>query len=441
LNLEPCLTRISACLQGFFSALPRAIAARVRASPCIPTEQGSWVTPAEAAVCSSPPVRALLSLTSRLLHGRASAGGVSPDANVNEAEAAVTQPRENGQPTVKPEAGTMEGTTGAEPGTPALESELDTDLAQLMGLHLAHPSLTSLHTSELLRSLLGVRDFSPARLVELARSIASRGLLPRLGVPWVAQLLVVTLSLIDAPSGAQGAGYSAGGSGLGVSREQMLAELRALPIYPVKSGGFTSLAPSGSGGEGQQGTGRPRQAAGGYFFYPSSSPATPPSSSSSKPAGSGPACGGPAITQLLQASGLGPVDELQGLALVDTPALFGCVGPDAHDQLKHALQVSCQKGCTPQGRANHHMCLQVVTYNTSLPASQFWWCLSAFWFNFHCRPWAYVSSTPRTWRGCMSSPCCAPPLLPPSLLPAWRPSCASHWQQGCWAHPSNWSAR
>ena len=46
---------VCVCAQGFFSAMPRAIAARLRAAPIIPTLHGTWVKPTEALVVAQLP--------------------------------------------------------------------------------------------------------------------------------------------------------------------------------------------------------------------------------------------------------------------------------------------------------------------------------------------------------------------------------------------------
>lgn len=48
-------------MQGFFASLPRAIAARLRALPCIPTEDGRLVAPTAALVCNVAAIRRLFS--------------------------------------------------------------------------------------------------------------------------------------------------------------------------------------------------------------------------------------------------------------------------------------------------------------------------------------------------------------------------------------------
>jgi hypothetical protein len=46
--------------QGFFAPLVAGIAARARASACIPTEGGGWELPGSVVVCQAPALRALL---------------------------------------------------------------------------------------------------------------------------------------------------------------------------------------------------------------------------------------------------------------------------------------------------------------------------------------------------------------------------------------------
>lgn len=49
------------------------------------------------------------------------------------------------------------------------QQQLDAVLRQHVHLHLAHPALTSLHGSAVLRGMLGVSDFTPAHLLELTK--------------------------------------------------------------------------------------------------------------------------------------------------------------------------------------------------------------------------------------------------------------------------------
>ncbi len=47
-------------VQGFFAPLVSGIAARARASACIPTEGGGWRLPGDVVVCGTPALRSLL---------------------------------------------------------------------------------------------------------------------------------------------------------------------------------------------------------------------------------------------------------------------------------------------------------------------------------------------------------------------------------------------
>lgn len=134
--------------QGFFASLPQSAAARLRASACVPTESGAWVTPGRAAVCHSSAVRRLLSGMS----------GVSSPPSTRSAEQGF------GSASAPVAAGV--GAGGAHGGRLAGGSLLE-------GLHLVHPAASALHGSPELRAWLGVREFSPLQLVELAAELCS----------------------------------------------------------------------------------------------------------------------------------------------------------------------------------------------------------------------------------------------------------------------------
>ena len=97
--------------QSFFAALPQAIAARLRAAACIPTQDGEWVVPGQAMVCQSPAVATLLS---------------------------------------------------------------DTRLAGTLDLRYAHSGLAALQDSRPLRALLGVPEVAHEHLLEVAQRLQAQ---------------------------------------------------------------------------------------------------------------------------------------------------------------------------------------------------------------------------------------------------------------------------
>ena len=143
---------------------------------CIPTEDGSWVKPSEAAVCPCERSRAFLALTREL-------EGLSSDHM---------------------------GSTS----------------------YMVHPSLSSLCSpqSQPLRSWLGVREFTPLELVRLAEEkcgsvgqgapVHRRGLPPCYDIQWVAMLLACVFGEVSADI----SGHDA------TRRRQALASLPLLPL-------------------------------------------------------------------------------------------------------------------------------------------------------------------------------------------------------------------
>jgi hypothetical protein len=103
-------------------------------------------------------------------------------------------------------------------------------------------------------------------VLHLARSLAASGRLHNLGLNFARELLLVVLDLIfspqpaDAPNSGDlsrgfGDGAAAGGAAsaaAAVSRQQLLRELRELPLLPLAGGGWASAAgePAGTGAHG-----------------------------------------------------------------------------------------------------------------------------------------------------------------------------------------------
>ena len=103
--------RVCVQAQSFFAALPQAIAARLRAAACLPTQDGEWVVPGQAMVCQSPAVATLLS---------------------------------------------------------------DTRLAGMLDLRYAHSGLAALQDSRPLRALLGVPEVAHEHLLEVAQRLQAQ---------------------------------------------------------------------------------------------------------------------------------------------------------------------------------------------------------------------------------------------------------------------------
>ncbi len=157
--LRPNATLPTCCYraQGFFASVPRAIAARLQACSCIPTQAGGWVTPRQAMVCASPTVARLLQSASKLLrdHVRRLAGSNAPHEDAARGGSGGRSPR-------------GDAAVGGGNAVSALEV-LEAEMEELLGLQPVHEGLTSVAGSAALRALLGVQEFHALRLLELAQ--------------------------------------------------------------------------------------------------------------------------------------------------------------------------------------------------------------------------------------------------------------------------------
>ncbi len=165
--------------QSFFAALPHSLAARLQQSQCIPTESNHWVYPSEALVCQDPQVRALLA---------------------------------------------------------------DTRLPASVTLQYAHSGLSVLHSSQPLRALLGVGELAHGHLLDVVRQLQSSSMLTRMGLPWLAQLLLCVFDSLQQERPGGGA-YQAQCNVAVVSAaaKAATAELRKLLLLPLSDGTFAAV--------------------------------------------------------------------------------------------------------------------------------------------------------------------------------------------------------
>ncbi|GAX75620.1 hypothetical protein CEUSTIGMA_g3064.t1 [Chlamydomonas eustigma] len=223
--------------QGFFAPLPQMLATSLRATPCIPTESGSWVTPSQAAVCHSPSIRHLLKM---------STSHAKPSSHQN----TVPHPAAS----LLPKISSPDESSGH---FKEKHAAVESSASFLMGgLCLVHPAAQALHENAALRSLLGVKEFTPQQLISMAKDVCTQGkLLGEIDLAWIAQLLVCIfeeaihipseLSEQQLPSDTSPAGLHASGSRARVTRDNdVMRALRQLPLLPLMGGSFGSAAGS-----------------------------------------------------------------------------------------------------------------------------------------------------------------------------------------------------
>lgn len=216
-------------VQGFFAPLVAGIAARARASACIPTEGGGWRLPGDVVVCGAPALRSLLECDAARealgagfahpgLEVRGAGGGADADANGRAGD--IGMQRLDVLQCVAWSASPATATA-----VPHLHHMHTHSLS--MQHHPAAPPPQVLHSSPGLRQLLGVREFSTQQLLELLRALQARSRLAELGVAWLQRTLLAVFSLLGVAGADMGMASMPAAGGLSRTQVRGLDQLAA----------------------------------------------------------------------------------------------------------------------------------------------------------------------------------------------------------------------
>ncbi len=160
--------------EDFFAPLPQAIITCLRGAPCIATETGTWILPAEAVIsrASTDAARGLLAHAISL-------------------------------------------------GIPSV--------------NYVHPALTALHCTSALRLHLGIKLLDTDHLLGLLKTAAQQGMLPKLGAQWCSRMLACIFDMLATKEhhirslGAQDIKLSP-------AAQSLIQDLKSVPMFPVAPG-------------------------------------------------------------------------------------------------------------------------------------------------------------------------------------------------------------
>lgn len=165
--------------EDFFAPLPQAITSCLRQAPCIATEDGDWVLPAEAVICKDA------SAARWQLLAQATSAGVA-------------------------------------------------------GAKYIHPDLTILHRSSALQSALGIKSLDVDHYLQVLHSAHAQGMLPGLGMQWCAQMLACIYEMLAAKE-PQLRSLHTHGMAHTTGVQSVCQQLQSLPVFPLTSGAWTCL--------------------------------------------------------------------------------------------------------------------------------------------------------------------------------------------------------
>ncbi|DBA78596.1 TPA: hypothetical protein ACH3X1_008526 [Trebouxia sp. C0004] len=160
--------------EDFFAPLPQAIITCLCGAPCIATEAGTWILPAEAVISH---------------------------AGTHEARGLLAHAISLGIPSV----------------------------------NYVHPALTALHCTSALRSHLGIKLLDTDHLLGLLKTAAQQGMLPKLGSQWCSRMLACIFDML-ATKEPHIRSLRARDIKLCPAAQSLLQELKAVPMFPVTPG-------------------------------------------------------------------------------------------------------------------------------------------------------------------------------------------------------------
>lgn len=168
--------------EDFFVPLPQAIITRLRGAPCIATETGTWILPAEAVISH---------------------------AGTDAARGMLAHAISLGIPSV----------------------------------NYVHPALTALHSTSTLRSHLGIKLLDTDHLLGLLKTAAQQGMLPKLGPQWCGKMLACIFNML-ATKEPHIRSLRAQDIKLSPTAQSLVQELKAVPMFPVTSGKWVAAGRS-----------------------------------------------------------------------------------------------------------------------------------------------------------------------------------------------------
>lgn len=168
--------------EDFFVPLPQAIITRLRGAPCIATETGTWILPAEAVISH---------------------------AGTDAARGLLAHAISLGIPSV----------------------------------NYVHPALTALHSTSTLRSHLGIKLLDTDHLLGLLKTAAQQGMLPKLGPQWCGKMLACIFNML-ATKEPHIRSLRAQDIKLSPTAQSLVQELKAVPMFPVTSGKWVAAGRS-----------------------------------------------------------------------------------------------------------------------------------------------------------------------------------------------------
>lgn len=160
--------------EDFFAPLPQAIITCLRSAPCIATESGTWILPAEAVISH---------------------------AGTDAARGLLAHAISLGIPSV----------------------------------NYVHPALTALHCTSALRLHLGIKLLDTDHLLGLLKTAAQQGMLPELGPHWCSRMLACIFDML-ATKEPHIRSLRAQDIKLSPAAQSLIQDLTAVPMFPVTPG-------------------------------------------------------------------------------------------------------------------------------------------------------------------------------------------------------------